>query len=723
MTTLADDALIEHRLEFAPGADLRATPGSYAWTDITGYLLPGQGITLQYGGSGESSQPTTTLSFTLANPAGEFTVDHPGSPWPGQWDRGVPVRHSTRTDGATWVVESVTYVREITYTTAGSARSDGVGARVQVQSAGRLTWVAQWDDQPDTVTRHVAWLAPAQWLPLDRPSVQGITPSGLPDGTAGFVEGHLDAGDQSDPPGAFALSKLGIGTRVALPLTAPIGDSTGWGVSLLVQAPETAVHDAVHTFVYMHAEHRKLGVGWIYFDGIGEAISLAVYRRDGSTEASVTVWLASGGVTAYRPTSVDIQCFESAGTSRFRVQADNWELDSVTGLPARTSVATMMTFDVFSPGRLATAVEVSPYAQLDGWQVAHLALWGYAAPVRSLADTAAMVAFAGERVVTRIVRTCGEDGIPETVGVLAEDDTSEPMGPASPTTTIDVLRQCELTDHGVMDDHLGAITYRPRSSMYGQDPALVLDGDLGHLPATLPPPQLTDARLRNRVSASTTYGGQTATVEDADSIDRQGLIAYSPSGGLNLANASLLRQHALWSLGHGTLREPQYPALPVRLSTHPELVSQWRAVQLGSLIEVRHPPLPHRGPWRIQVRGVTVQWIGSKVWRASVVGVPYRPFEVAAVGTWRPGLTAQLAMPMSADQTYAVVDVVGPLATTDPGDYPVDMAIGLERVTATACSGTSSPQTLTLTRAVDGLGGTHVSGESVDLWRPLVIGL
>jgi hypothetical protein len=54
---------------------------------------------------------------------------------------------------------------------------------------------------------------------------------------------------------------------------------------------------------------------------------------------------------------------------------------------------------------------------------------------------------------------------------------------------------------------------------------------------------------------------------------------------------------------------------------------------------------------------------------------------------------------------------------------PFDVIMSGERITVTAISGSSSPQTFTITRAVNGVSKAHTAGESVSLFYPATIAL
>ena len=73
--------------------------------------------------------------------------------------------------------------------------------------------------------------------------------------------------------------------------------------------------------------------------------------------------------------------------------------------------------------------------------------------------------------------------------------------------------------------------------------------------------------------------------------------------------------------------------------------------------------------------------------------------------------------------TVDTTDATTPLWTTAAADFPLDIAIGGERITVTNITGSSSPQTFTCTRAVNGVTKAHTAGDDVRLWFPPVWGL
>lgn len=77
----------------------------------------------------------------------------------------------------------------------------------------------------------------------------------------------------------------------------------------------------------------------------------------------------------------------------------------------------------------------------------------------------------------------------------------------------------------------------------------------------------------------------------------------------------------------------------------------------------------------------------------------------------------------STDTELSVATSGEPLWTADPDDLPFDVLVAGERVTVTAVSGASSPQTFTVVRGVNGVVKAQSAGAEVRLPNPVHIAL
>lgn len=117
----------------AMGADLTASPDTWAWTDLSTRALARNQVRVIRGRPDESSQTEPTdAQLTLGNSDGALTPRNPNSPWYGQWGIGTPVLISLNTGIALSAI--------VTDTFAGSgsweAKTTGDGAHTWHFSAG-----------------------------------------------------------------------------------------------------------------------------------------------------------------------------------------------------------------------------------------------------------------------------------------------------------------------------------------------------------------------------------------------------------------------------------------------------------------------------------------------------------------------------------------------------------------------------------------------------------
>jgi len=113
--------------------------------------------------------------------------------------------------------------------------------------------------------------------------------------------------------------------------------------------------------------------------------------------------------------------------------------------------------------------------------------------------------------------------------------------------------------------------------------------------------------------------------------------------------------------------------------------------------------------------------MGNFTHRIAIVCAPETPFGQAGVyGASRYSSDGStLAEDLTTGETGVdVATPAGPLWTHADGDF--DIAVGGERMTVTAVSGATSPQTFTVTRSVNAVVKTHASGAAVELAQPAV---
>lgn len=359
-------------------------------------------------------------------------------------------------------------------------------------------------------------------------------------------------------------------------------------------------------------------------------------------------------------------------------------------------------------------------------------------------------AWAYEPAGLRVARLCQEQGYG--VRLMGPPAATVPMGAQSAQSFATLLQECEDADHGMLFDcgSSMAIGYRTSASMCAQAGAIsgaqpvTLDYSLGHTPATGWAPRMDDQLTINDEIVSRTGGGSSAeaTLTAAQYAATSALSTAPPPAGVglyqdsrqvNVQSDSQLPDQAGWTVHLGTVDEMRHPAIPVDLAGT-DLTSLFYPVlsaECGDYAEVLNPPaLLTPNPVKAIVYQVAVQ-LGVKTCQVQWVTRPESPYEVLIAGTGattdcrtdNDGSTVFFGFSAAAT-SFTVAGMFGGstppqlLWTTVAGDFPFDIIVAGERMTVTNITGSSSPQTFTVTRAVNGVAKSHLSGETVRLFQP-----
>lgn len=371
------------------------------------------------------------------------------------------------------------------------------------------------------------------------------------------------------------------------------------------------------------------------------------------------------------------------------------------------------------------------YAHANTGQVAvnlaHLVTWANA--VAAAIPTAAAVAaaalgYTGETAGRRIERVCEDGAIPITfIGDL--DDTTI-MGPQFAEARIAQIRDAEATDFGMLTSSRTAneLLYRTRTSMYNQDPALTLDYSAR---VVAPPfePVDDDEQTRNDVTASRRDGGSyriTKTTGPLAAVDPPaGIGQYEDEITVNVETDAQLSAIAAWKLNEGTLDAARYPSVTVNLGAaevDAALTAAVLAVDVGDLLRVTNlddADIPDSID--LIVLGYSETFDNSQwMWTANCA--PAHLYQVAVFGEQHYGADGSvLTAAVTAGATSFQVSKGGTsIWTRTPAAFPFDINVGGERMTVTNITSATSPQTFTVTRAVNGVVKAHAINAPVQLW-------
>lgn len=590
--------------------------------------------------------------------------------------------------------------------------------RAYTQSIAGVTGYWPLEDPPGSTEAHTPTPGahPARPVGTSRftgPDGQPVAPAGLPDwGSGAPIPGSLRTIDlaQGGGLGARCASAAGTGWQIEWVMVQP-RDEAGAPVVLWWETSDAYTDHSAETSILYGAAVAIDGVTIFYG-------SLSAYFGDG-----ISVFDAADG----QPHAYAVRADQDGGNIRVRVYIDNTLTATLTS-----------TFDT-SAGTVGqiTRWQINPTDVPAGelWMptLGHIAVSNGTTPAFDGGPaTSAMRGWPGQRAGDRWAVTAAEDGFP--VGASGDPADTEPMGPQPAGTLMEILRDCVQTDGGMLVERRGgyAIDMLQRISLYNR-------GALS-LPFTVLAPPLEAADdlrdVRNRVIAKRTAGGELTVDLTAGPLsvaaDPDGIGVIPTELPVNVDRVEQLTNIAWWELSAGTVDVPRFAAVTVNLDA-PDvaaLVDDVTQLDIGSVIEVTGldavglPP----DPVRLMVLGYTETCDYAEPWTITFV---VTPADVWTVGVCDETTRAATAGSVTTADFEAGTDTalsversagVRQLWTVDPTFFPMDLVAAGVRLTATACSGSGDPQTITVDQApVNGVAKTIPAGSPVQLaepWRP-----
>jgi hypothetical protein len=381
------------------------------------------------------------------------------------------------------------------------------------------------------------------------------------------------------------------------------------------------------------------------------------------------------------------------------------------------------------------------YSRYAGQTVMTLGhLTGWSDPVWSSAPAVtdfliAARGYTGELAADRMARIAALSGINLTV--IGNNSDTMPMGPQYSESKLTQLRDAEQADMGYLLEPRGGfgLEYRTRVSMVGQAPALTLDYSLGQI---VPPFEPTDDDLltKNDVTVGRREGDSARvqlTTGRLSILDPpMGVGQYHDSLDVNVETDALLPGIAAWMVNLGTVDQARYPSLSVDLGILAGfgLDQAARNIDTGDLLVVTGmDALGVYEDVRLLVLGTGRETISDGGFKHTITWncAPYQGYEGAVFATSAStgsarydtaGSTLTTGITSSAT-SFSITATGGTLWTTDPAAFPFDVMMSGERITLSAISGASSPQTATVSaRSVNGVVKAQVAGADIRLADP-----
>jgi len=667
-------------VEVAFGADLTKGANSWNFFDITADVCieDFRKIVIDpLGRLDESSQAeAANLTLCLDNTSGKYSPNNPNAfYWPNV-KHNTPVRISlnTGTPGSRNVTRFFGYATGFT----PSWNETGGIAVVQVSASGILRRLSQGSaPSKSLLKRAVLGTSPIVYWPLEDGTEATVASSAVTGGiplnlyATGTVTASPQFGSLDGPLGSDKLPNFSNAASLAA-FTPDASSATSWTVGFAVKFPTIT------------------GVNWSY------AVNLF------STSGTVRYWNVMAFEQSVGGLSVDGLSDNGASSfgigTNFNIADGEWHWVTVTATQVGADISVLIRADgndgwlgyVFSNtlGPVAS-MQVNPaQPSLLYPSIGHVALWN-GSTVPNLTNQ--MNGYTGETATDRILRLCGEEGVP----VAITGTSSTTMGPQGSDTFLNLLRECETTDGGTLFDGLDSgLGYIARAAKYNQPASLTLDASNGDLTPPFMPID-DDQRLRNSVTV-TRKNASSAMYEDVTgNLGTNNVGKYVSALTSNHDDDDDTANRAAWEVHKGTVEGLRYPVVNLDFTNIPSKIADWLNTAINERIDVtnlsniliQHPP----NDVQLLIEGYK-ETIGPFDWEVELNCSPFDPWRVVTIeGTGDTafrldsGSSSLLkAASTGATSLYVVSTNSAELWSTTTSDYPRDLNVAGVKVTATA---------------------------------------
>jgi len=431
---------------------------------------------------------------------------------------------------------------------------------------------------------------------------------------------------------------------------------------------------------------------WSLFVNTSGSLDLRGYDEDGTQVASTGfIGFAINGV----PRHIGVELTQNGANIDYQLIVIKIDTSTLDQTDSNAVAGTLVGYTLGA----AQEVRIGQLGGLNGTAVGHLAIANSASAYGN--TLGALLGWNGEITTTRIARL----GTEETVPAYSASISEEKMGVQGLSTLMDLMREVEAADVGILCEERGflGLRFRDHVSLYNQAPVLTLDyTGAGGLVTPLEPTD-DDQQVRNDRTVTRTGGSSARLTLDTGALSTQappnGVGRYDDSVTRNLYADSQTLEHTGWLLHTGTWDETRYPVVRMVLAKVPQLLETASAVDIGDRIRISNPPswLP---PDQIDlmVQGYT-ETLDQFTWNLEFNCTPAGPWDVTWAGdattatsprefAWTDTAGSALAEDLTSTETDVdVLTTAGPVWTPNVADTPFDWRVGGEVMTVTAPGG------------------------------------
>lgn len=640
-----------------------------------------------------------------------------------------------------------------------TADLSGVDVRTQLEAGSVLRQRGQGQETPrSSMYRYYAKSQALAYWPLEGLVGQAIT-SPIAGNAQAMVQGTATFDNQSGVPGSDSLMTLAANSylQAQLPAYSAASNQPG-GMSCVFQLSAAPTGSPMFLVGYAAGSgSTNAQIFGFQYVNTNDHFNVVVFSPGGATTllavATPTGFLPSG-VSSYIGRPLFVSMFWAPNLANPTTQSDIGL--TVTDMLSGTSVTGISTATIIFGGVSTLFFGTYPYPQTfinQPCAVGHVTFTptaradGTNAFLTNIHQTRAALnevggAWGNEDLIVRMTRICQEQSINFQSRAPSTALQAITMGQQDLNDTISLLEECQESDgEGELFEARGfpGLTYRSVGEISGA-PAQVVLSYTGKQVSD-PFQNVDDDQLtRNDITVQQVNGSSQRVYQATGPLNTmpppQGVGTFTGNPTVNVWNQSRdLPALAQWALHVGTTNAPRYAAIASKLPASSSTVSSVSSLDCGQRFTVTSPPLwSTPGPVEMVALGFneTIGDVPAANWAITINARPYAPFAtvVPASSSTQPAPTATLDSGSSTLTTGVASGVTSiSVTTTNPKDLwtttnvPFDINVAGERMTVTAVTGSTSPQTFTVTRSVNSIVKAQTAGAAIDVFYQDVLGV
>lgn len=709
-------------VEFAWGADLTADPATWTWTDATAdyQQIPGIKITIGRDAENSTAQPASCTAVFRDTNKSYSQYDPLGPNWPNVRE-GTPFR--TRL-----IISATSYTRfqgrVISFNPTPLGKGDD--CLVTMVAAGITRILARpAAPAPSVLRSFVPSTSPIAYWPLEDGIRSTQFASGLQGGTALTIAPSPAApwklATIATAPGSGPLPDFASG---------PVTSGVSFADGPVVGCSASGWTAACTMWMTAHdiPGDADLEVCRLDLDASGTWKNILVFitstlgtfaikgtRPDGTQDSAIAY---VPGTSIYDGVWHTWQwsCAQSGGNVNFTLWRDG------------TSVATASLAATLGP-----IINCHLNAEFQQqYSLGHLAIWNSTAVITGLSDAGA--GNPGETPGARLARVCAAAGIQFTQ--LGFYDPTVTCGPQeSGASLLAVARSAETVEAGYLYDGLSdGLSFVGISQRYDQFGVFTIDGTATTLgqPLEIQQPFLPKYDDYARVNKATVKRLNGVTITAEDQTGQLGTTAVGDYelqlSNVNLASDFTVIDRANWEVHKGTTFGPRWPQINLNVRTIPSRAAAIAGMYPSQAFTVKIPTNYQAWYGKEDLFLTAEGWtetLSDRVWLISLNCNSMDPWYVWKIGDpdrgrlGTSGHTLASSALAGATSLSLATPTGRPLWTTAAADFPMNLAIDGIKVVVSAITGSSSPQTATVTATTKALS----AGKPVTIWKNGVLKL